>query len=230
MSDRLETEHKLIEATKRIMVTHGVEGCTLERITEAAGFTRGAFYSNFRSKEELFVAVAEDEYAAGIKRIQDFGTHWATRMDERPLPKPLNGEIVAYIFADALRSFLGHMQLNREFFILHSEFMIRSARVPEWAALFAEINRQFVIALAQVLHSIVDSLGLQFTHSGEAVAQAVIGIVLRANGIASWVQVREQNTLASTAFGGRTGSSVAMEVTELIVPLLLGCTKQQGDL
>ncbi|MCS4484606.1 TetR family transcriptional regulator [Gleimia sp. 6138-11-ORH1] len=226
MSDRLETEQRLIEATKRIMVTHGVEGCTLERITEAAGFTRGAFYSNFRSKEELFVAVAEDEYAIGIRRIKQFGEQWAGHMADHPLPKPLTTEISAYIFADALRKFLAHMELNREFFILHSEFMIRSARVPDWAALFAEINRQFVLALGEVLNVIVDSLGLQLTHSAEALSQAVIGIVLRANGVASWEQIQAQATLNTTT-KKHFSSSIAIEVTELIVPLLLGCTKPQ---
>lgn len=89
MSDRVETEKRLIDATKRIMVTHGVAGCTVERITEAAGFTHGAFYSNFRSKEELFIAVAEDEYTLGSARIHQFARAWEQRLADYPLPHPL---------------------------------------------------------------------------------------------------------------------------------------------
>lgn len=89
MSDRVETEKRLIDATKRIMVTHGVAGCTVERITEAAGFTRGTFYSNFHSKEELFITVAEDEYALGSTRIHAFAQQWKQRLHDYPLPQPL---------------------------------------------------------------------------------------------------------------------------------------------
>lgn len=111
------------------------------------------------------------------------------------------------------------MQLNREFFILHSEFLIRSARDPEWADQFAEINREFVLALAAVLTAIIDGLGRQLTHSAEALAQAVIGIVMRANGIASWEQVRSGSKLAES------NTKVDSSVVDLIVPLIMGCTK-----
>lgn len=104
------------------------------------------------------------------------------------------------------------MQLNREFFILHSEFQIRSARDPEWADQFAEINREFVLALAAVLTAIIDGLGRQLTHSTEALAQAVIGIVMRANGIASWEQVRSGSKLAES------NTKVDSSVVDLIVP------------
>lgn len=39
---------------------HGVAGATIEQIVSAAGFTRGAFYSNFSTKDELAVAMLED--------------------------------------------------------------------------------------------------------------------------------------------------------------------------
>lgn len=215
----METEQRLINATKRIMVTHGVEGCTLERITEAAGFTRGAFYSNFRSKEELFIAVAEDEYALGSARIHQFAQAWEQRLTDYPLPHPLTPEVTAYLLGDLLRNFLEHMQLNREFFILHSEFQIRSARDPEWAGQFADINREFVLALASVLSTIIRALGRQLNHTAESLAQAVIGIVLRANGVASWEQVRSGSLLNGS------NTKVDTSVVDLIVPLILGCTE-----
>ena len=41
----------------------GVGAATVEQVTSAAGFTRGAFYSNFATKEELAVAMLDDHLA-----------------------------------------------------------------------------------------------------------------------------------------------------------------------
>ena len=38
------------------------------RIAAAAGFTRGAFYSNFKSKDELIIAMLEDHVEQSIRR------------------------------------------------------------------------------------------------------------------------------------------------------------------
>lgn len=227
MSDRLETQQRLIDATKLIMVTRGVEGCTLERITQAANFTRGAFYSNFHSKEELFIAVAEEEYEAGIRSIDSFTQHLGQIMGALPSADEISEEQTQLILSEVLVSFLTHMRLNRNFFILHSEFLIRSARVPEWAEQFAAINHEFVQKLASTLDIIMTHLGRHFVWSSEAVAQAVIGIVLRANGIASWNHDAEHGSPTQKQLARRHMAEqtlVAQEVTAIIVPLLIACS------
>ncbi len=49
----------------------GIGGASIEAIAAAAGFTRGAFYSNFRSKDELIIAMLEDHVEQSIKRNLD---------------------------------------------------------------------------------------------------------------------------------------------------------------
>ena len=56
---REQTRRHLIEAAGEVIVAHGFEGASIDAITEAAGYTRGAFYSNFSSKEELFVELCD---------------------------------------------------------------------------------------------------------------------------------------------------------------------------
>jgi AcrR family transcriptional regulator len=46
-----------------VFAEHGVAAATIEQIATAAGYTRGAFYSNFSSKEELVVAMLDDHLA-----------------------------------------------------------------------------------------------------------------------------------------------------------------------
>jgi AcrR family transcriptional regulator len=55
-----ETRRLLLDAAERVFLQRGMQGSSVEAIAAEAGFTRGAFYSNFRSKEELFVELLQD--------------------------------------------------------------------------------------------------------------------------------------------------------------------------
>jgi len=53
------TRVKLIESAERVFVRAGFDAASVEQIAEEAGFSRGAFYSNFESKDELFLALLD---------------------------------------------------------------------------------------------------------------------------------------------------------------------------
>jgi AcrR family transcriptional regulator len=56
---RAQTRERLLEAAERVFLRRGLQGSSVEEIAAEAGFTRGAFYSNFKSKEELFVELLQ---------------------------------------------------------------------------------------------------------------------------------------------------------------------------
>ena len=57
---RLEhTRGVLLDAAEEVFAKRGFGGTALEDIAEVAGYTRGAIYSHFGTKEELFLAVTE---------------------------------------------------------------------------------------------------------------------------------------------------------------------------
>jgi AcrR family transcriptional regulator len=68
---RDDTREKLFEASARVFEEQGIGGASIEAIAAAAGFTRGAFYSNFKSKDELIIAMLEDHVEQSILRIRD---------------------------------------------------------------------------------------------------------------------------------------------------------------
>jgi AcrR family transcriptional regulator len=73
---RDDTREKLFEAAARVFEEQGIGGASIEAIAAAAGFTRGAFYSNFKSKDELIIAMLEDHVAQSIRRNLDLlATH-----------------------------------------------------------------------------------------------------------------------------------------------------------
>src|SRR3982074_729229 len=68
---RDDTRVKLFEAAGRIVEERGIGGASMQGLAAAAGFTRGAFYSNFKSKDELIIAMLEDHVAQSIRRNLD---------------------------------------------------------------------------------------------------------------------------------------------------------------
>ena len=59
----------------------GIGGASIEDIAAAAGFTRGAFYSNFKSKDELIIAMIEDHVEQSIRRHLDLLARHKTLAD-----------------------------------------------------------------------------------------------------------------------------------------------------
>jgi AcrR family transcriptional regulator len=68
---RDDTCEKLFEAAARVFEEQGIGHASIENIVTAAGFSRGAFYSNFKSKDELIIAMLEDHVAKSIRRNLD---------------------------------------------------------------------------------------------------------------------------------------------------------------
>jgi AcrR family transcriptional regulator len=75
------TCEKLFEAAARLFEEQGISGASIEAITAAAGFTRGAFYSNFTSKDELIIAMLEDHVEQSIRRNLDLLTRHKSLAD-----------------------------------------------------------------------------------------------------------------------------------------------------
>lgn len=68
---RDDTRDKLFEAAARVFEEQGIGRASIEAIALAAGFTRGAFYSNFASKDELIIAMIENHVEQSIRRMHE---------------------------------------------------------------------------------------------------------------------------------------------------------------
>lgn len=72
-----QTRARLLASAREVVAREGYEGASVSRIAEEAGFSKGAFYSNFASKEELFLEMLEshslqdvNEIAAALEGVQ----------------------------------------------------------------------------------------------------------------------------------------------------------------
>jgi AcrR family transcriptional regulator len=71
MERRAKTRSELVEAADRLFTRHGFHATSLDSIADEAGYTKGAVYSNFSAKEDLFFAVYEQRVARGVAEMED---------------------------------------------------------------------------------------------------------------------------------------------------------------
>jgi AcrR family transcriptional regulator len=109
------TRQHLIEAAAAVFAREGFYGASLDEVAAAAGFTKGAVYSNFKNKEDLFVAVLEDRMATQIASIQRLLDEDSRPPDEQ-LPEILN--------------LISTSEFQPDWTVLFLEFALYAARNP----------------------------------------------------------------------------------------------------
>lgn len=80
-----ETREALLEAARQLIIKIGYEAASIRGICEAAGYTQGAFYSNFNSKDELLIELLERykyfEAQSRKKIVEDAGDDFKKALD-----------------------------------------------------------------------------------------------------------------------------------------------------
>jgi AcrR family transcriptional regulator len=85
------TRAALLDAAARVIGERGFHGASIEAITAEAGFTGGAFYANFDSKEDLFAELLE---ARVFEQWRTIAAESVADPSKRPTAKEI-GEISA---------------------------------------------------------------------------------------------------------------------------------------
>jgi len=98
---RRRTRAALIAAARSTFSEHGLSGTTIERITQAAGFTRGAFYSNFDSREALMLAVMDREREEEASRMSSYIAQIAGEADSEFSIEHLTAALVEVLLLGA---------------------------------------------------------------------------------------------------------------------------------
>jgi AcrR family transcriptional regulator len=128
-NDRRElTRATLVEAAAEVFADKGFYGASLEEIAELAGFTRGAIYSNFGSKEELLYAVLD---LFVDRQLQDFASILEAEAADFEKDARTAGEI-----------FGRRMRESRTITALDLELRLAAMRHPEVRRRLAELQRE----------------------------------------------------------------------------------------
>lgn len=153
---RRQTQERLLDAAYEVLARDGLDGASVERICEAAGFSRGAFYSNFETKTELFLELIEREHARRLEHLRS-----AVLLLRDAPPRP-SGELSVEQVTELVERVLGDQPSERDWFCITMQFELLALRQPEVAPRFLGHERQMVRELATVLEDVAAALGQRF--------------------------------------------------------------------
>jgi AcrR family transcriptional regulator len=143
---RAQTQERLMAAAGRVFAERGITGASVEEICEAAGFTRGAFYSNFADKDELVLAMVR----------QSIGTQVAAAEQAVARTKAATAELdAADLVAHTLATFAESGLGGRDSVLTERELLLYAARQPAlrepYLAFAAECDRQLSVLILDAL-------------------------------------------------------------------------------
>ncbi|KAA0959884.1 MULTISPECIES: TetR/AcrR family transcriptional regulator [Microbacterium] len=148
---RENTRVRLLDAAAQLFAEVGLDGASVEAVCDRAGFTRGAFYSNFDSKDELFLmlagSVAEQRINAVRGRVDEIAADGGLSEGCDPV------ELVQQIMDSAEEDRLDVM--------LMSEIRIRALRDAQFGAAYLAQEREMVSSIATIITDIVSVSSLE---------------------------------------------------------------------
>ncbi len=161
---RAATRERLLDAARTLLVHEGLQGVSVERLCEEAGYTRGAFYSNFDSKDELVVALIEREHQRVLATLKEAAD-----------PAGLEGLTAEEAAGAILERFVLLQPPDRDDFVLHLELQLRGLRGDVGGDVFVGWWNDVIDGIAEVLLSALDAFGLRLTLDVREVCTILIG-------------------------------------------------------
>lgn len=67
---RARTREKLLDVAAELLQAHGISAVSLDQVARAAGFTKGAIYGNFASKDDLVFSVITERTGRALVHFQ----------------------------------------------------------------------------------------------------------------------------------------------------------------
>ena len=165
---RTETVERLLDAALETFAEIGFAAASVEDICRRGGFTRGAFYSSFRTKDELFEALFVRETARNFTRAEEQLAGLETEADP---------------IAAAIERCLGTFRADRTWVLVHTEYALHATRHPEAAAALRRHAEQAHRQLTELIEGVSARLGLRLTLPANRLARIVLavhdGVVIR---------------------------------------------------
>jgi AcrR family transcriptional regulator len=141
---REQTRQELISAAEACFVSRGFHASSVDEVAERAGYTKGAVYSNFAAKEDLFFAVYE-------RRVEQVLTEVAPGLRQAGTQPALDWLATTTI---------DRRDPDDGWRAVFFEFWAHVVRHPELRERFAAIHARFLEPLADAVRQLAEDRGL----------------------------------------------------------------------
>jgi AcrR family transcriptional regulator len=159
---RRQTRDHLLEAAAEVFAHRGYHEATLEEIATRAGFTKGAVYSNFAGKEDLFLTLTEVHVAEMLTRVNTM-----IASSEVPLGDRL--EEFARLAAE-------NFEQEKPSSALYMEFWLYASRHPKARARLAAIDRAQSLAIESMVIAEQRRRGTGDANRADVMAKLVVAL------------------------------------------------------
>jgi AcrR family transcriptional regulator len=156
------TRDLLLSAAEQLFARVGYEKAQVEEIAVAAGFSKGALYAHFKSKEELFLALYETKTASSLAKLRH-------ALDSNPTRE---GKVAAF------RSFYIDLSKEKEWALIILEVKLLIRRHPEIKERLRQIDE---LAGESIEGALTGLFGNSSRAAGEALGGIFSALVLEAD-------------------------------------------------
>lgn len=159
---RRQTREHLLAAAAQVFAERGFHGASLDAVAAAAGFSKGAVYSNFKNKEDLFLALLEASYSREMESLRA-----TLAASDDPADSRLR---------DFLPLILGGVTqplLPENWSVLYMEFALFAMRNPAAQRKLAELDEANISAVAELIAGQRSRESLSDLESAERTARIV---------------------------------------------------------
>ena len=149
------TRSCLLSSAAKVFAKRGLQQASIDDVAADAGYTKGAFYANFDSKEDLFLAMLEERFAERLRHIQKLVS---TDDELEQQAREAGEDFVAYLAADP--------DWQRLFF----EFAAHATRNPQFRRELVKRYRVLRQGIADAFERRGDQLDVDLPLSSEQIA------------------------------------------------------------
>ncbi len=159
---RQATVERLLDAALETFAELGFAAASVEDVCRRGGFTRGAFYSSFRTKDELFAALFTRESARNLARARE---QLAGVEDEAD---PVTA---------AVDRCMSTFRADRTWVLVHTEYRLHAARSPGAAVVLRRQTAGLLADLAGFVAETADRVGVTLAVSADDLARMVLALL-----------------------------------------------------
>jgi AcrR family transcriptional regulator len=142
---KARTREDLLLAARTVFLRRGFHGASLDEIAEEAGYTKGAVYSNFAGKDDLYLALLGAHYDARIAAYVEL-------MLEEPTFEDAIAAVGRFMAAADKR--------DPDWLATLAEFVSHAARDESVRREYVRTRERFLLAIADVITALVERHGL----------------------------------------------------------------------
>jgi len=150
------TRSELVATARRAFLERGFHGASLDEIAEEAGYSKGAVYSNFAGKDELFLAVLDAQFEQRARILADV---------------LLDTESLEDSYRAVARSMVAADEGEPGWTPLLLEFWAHASRRPHLRAAVAERRERFFAIIAGMIEELGARHGVGFAIPAKEIAR-----------------------------------------------------------